>query len=55
METLLSLSKSECRAQKKLLESKDEIFNPQGPSNPAEPDLIDILDLETLLDPDQPN
>lgn len=52
METQLSFSKSEYRALKELVEAEDEIFNTQGPSAPAEPDLIDLLDLENLLNSD---
>lgn len=52
METLLSLSKSECKAIKELLETEDEFLNTQVPSTPPEPDLIDLIDLEILFNPD---
>lgn len=52
IEALLSLSKSECRALKELLESEEDLFNTQGPSTPMEPDLIDLQDLEALFEPD---
>lgn len=46
MEVLNSLSKSECRALKGLLESEDDLLETPGPSTPMEPDFIDLLNLE---------
>lgn len=48
METLLSHYKSECRSLKEFLETEDEIFNTQGLSTLAEPDLIDLINLEVF-------
>lgn len=52
MEVLHSLFKSECRASKELLEMEDDFSNTPGLSTPPEPDLIDLIDLETYLQPD---
>lgn len=53
IEFIQTLSKTKCRALKELLTSEED--PPYLPATPPEPDLIELLDLDTLLKTNAPS